>query len=462
MQRTTRRKFLAASGSAVSGALLGPLLLTAERAFGALPPIRKTVGPMLATDPVLVSYANAITAMKALPPTDPRSWSYQANMHGTTQTPLLTAWSTCEHHTDFFWSWHRMYLYWFERIVRKMANDPGWAIPYWNWAPGSDLQVPAPFRDPASVLWADRNTAMNDGTGSLNPLAVDVGPALSETSYFPAHNAIMGPHDSVHVQVGGLMKSTVTAAQDPLFWVHHSNIDRLWTVWISQGGGRTNPVTDSAWTSKTFTFFDENGAAVTMNACQILNTGKQLGYAYSKLEPVFASCPPKPVVPSPLHVKEIVFTLPIPPVELGAQPASFPMELKGVRGRLAPLLKSKTDSLYLELDEVLADTQPGVTWAVFVGLPEGAPPSAKSPHFVGQLGLFGAGVRDEPHHGGEGAHFSFPISRALRAAGPKGLDLVSVRLVPLGMYRDGKPVTPEVKSTVRIGRVSVWVERGSR
>jgi len=34
---------------------------------------------------------------------------------------------------DFFFSWHRMYLYWFERIVRRMSGDDTWALPYWNW-----------------------------------------------------------------------------------------------------------------------------------------------------------------------------------------------------------------------------------------------------------------------------------------------------------------------------------------
>ena len=38
------------------------------------------------------------------------------------------------------------------------------------------------------------------------------------------------PHDHVHVDVGagGLMSDPRTAALDPIFWLHHANIDRLW------------------------------------------------------------------------------------------------------------------------------------------------------------------------------------------------------------------------------------------
>ncbi len=74
---------------------------------------------MLATDPVLVSYRKAIKAMKLLPTSNPLSWNYQAAIHRTTLSGSYTAWNTCQHGTHFFWSWHRMYLYWFERIIRK-------------------------------------------------------------------------------------------------------------------------------------------------------------------------------------------------------------------------------------------------------------------------------------------------------------------------------------------------------
>jgi hypothetical protein len=55
-------------------------------------------------------------------------------------------------------------------------------------------------------------------------------------------------HDMVHVAVGGAsgnMKHPNTAARDPIFWLHHANLDRLWNRWLDNNAHR-NPdvVTD--------------------------------------------------------------------------------------------------------------------------------------------------------------------------------------------------------------------------
>ena len=74
-----------------------------------------------------------------------RSWIYWANMHGhfgsgcggaiTRQRhdrghaldrlepdTRAATWCKCEHHTDQFLTWHRMYLYYFERVLRQAAR----------------------------------------------------------------------------------------------------------------------------------------------------------------------------------------------------------------------------------------------------------------------------------------------------------------------------------------------------
>ncbi len=58
------------------------------------------------------------------------------------------------------------------------------------------------------------------------------------------------PHNLVHGRIGGTegwMSDANTAAQDPIFWPHHSNIDRLWERWLDRGDGRANPVGDAVW-----------------------------------------------------------------------------------------------------------------------------------------------------------------------------------------------------------------------
>jgi hypothetical protein len=109
--------------------------------------------------------AKGIKAMQALPNNNPLSWAYQGAIHWTTlPPPLLTSWDNCGHGTDFFWSWHRMYLYWFERIIRKFSG-----------APGTELQLPAPFRDTTSEIYTvNRDPLMNSGAASLPPGAGDL------------------------------------------------------------------------------------------------------------------------------------------------------------------------------------------------------------------------------------------------------------------------------------------------
>src|SRR5262249_29693922 len=100
------------------------------------PDVRQDIGVLTATDPLIKSYRRAVAAMQALPTDNPLSWTFQAAIHRTTLTPTtpqeIAAWNQCTHGSYYFWSWHRMYLYWFERIVRKESGDPCWALPYWN------------------------------------------------------------------------------------------------------------------------------------------------------------------------------------------------------------------------------------------------------------------------------------------------------------------------------------------
>src|SRR5208282_117130 len=101
-------------------------------------------------------------------------------------------------------SWHRMYLYWFERIVRSQSGDNTWALPYWDWQ--TNLTLPAMFRNPpagsAPLNIATRNAAMNNGTGSLTNLTPGVNAAYAQPIFEGAAGAdslIQNPHNSVHV-----------------------------------------------------------------------------------------------------------------------------------------------------------------------------------------------------------------------------------------------------------------------
>jgi hypothetical protein len=292
----------------------------------------------------------------------------------------------------------------------------------------------------------------------LNPLGIDITSAFTATDFLSANIIIQGPHGSVHGQVGGWMSDVPTAAQDPIFYLHHSNVDRLWNLWLAQGG-RTDPLSDTAWKTQEFTFFDENGAAVQMNACQILRAAQQLNYVYECEPPqVKETCRPRLTFPWWEFVREIVFRLPIPPVELKSEPVTFPIEMKDLRDKISPLLERTNETLLLELDDVGAEKNPGASWAIFVGLPEGKEPERDSSSFVGSLSLFGVGIRDEKHHKFTPGHFEFPLNRAMQAALKANPERVVVTFIPIGIIINGKPSRPEVKSPVRIGKVSLTRE----
>lgn len=462
--RLSRRWFLGTAIKAASVAVLGPSFLRGNNALAAGPVVRRNVGGLAAADPILLSYRKAIQAMQALPANNPLSWTYQAAIHGNVSLPPQLAWNTCEHGTYFFWSWHRMYLYWFEKIIRKMSGDNGWALPYWDWSSASQRQLPAPFRDTASELYTpNRNAAMNSGAGSLPASHVNYGTAFSFVNFTTASNSIQGtPHGAVHVDIGGWMGSVPTAAQDPIFYLHHSNVDRLWNLWLAQSGGRTDPLSDSTWKNKQFTFFDANGAAVKMTGCGVLRAAEQLSYSYESEPTEVKEYCLKPFNPWWFPVA-ILLHLPIPAdFILGREPVSFSIDIKPIREKIVSISKSKSETLLLNLNRVETERQPGVIWEVYVGLPANAKADSEGPYYVGNIALFGAGVRSDAHHDFKPAEFTFPVERPIMRALKANEDKVQITFVPQGILVDGKPTQPKVESSVHIGEASLSVETQKR
>ncbi len=459
----TRRRFLRSAGAAASVGLVAPALLDGCAPTAGAPAVRRDIGGISANDLTITLYAKAVQAMQALPVSNPLSWSYQAAIHATTLAGSQIAWNTCQHGSYLFWSWHRMYLYWFERIVRKMSGDPGWALPFWNYTASTERQLPPMFRDQTSVLYvANRNAAMNDGSGSLPASDVDPSAGLATIDFTAASSSIENtPHNAVHVDIGGWMGSIPTAAQDPIFYLHHCNIDRLWNLWLKQGGGRVDPLADATWKNTTFTFFDENGNQVQMTSCDVLRAAQQLFYTYEGEGTQVESFCGRHFVPFPLPASLVLRTLEARAV-LNARRVSFQLPVEGLRERLSPILSNLAQTVFLQLDGVEAEREPGVVWQVHIGLPDNAPADAASASFVGNVALFSSGVRSNRMHGHghayQPARFTFAANRALRAALQAGHDVLTVSLEPHGILIDGKPSTPAVQAEVSIANASLVVQ----
>ena len=456
-----RRSFFARAGAAASLTLLGQTAFQVAPASAASLFVRRNVGGMNAFDPVIIAYRKAVAAMHALPASDPRSWTYQAAIHGTIAGPPQTAWNTCQHGNYFFWSWHRKYLYWFERICRRMACDDCFALPYWDYNSPAERQLPPMFRDPTSDLFVtQRNAAMNSGAGSLPAWAVDYSAGLAQPNFTSASSSLEGlPHNIVHVLVGGWMGSVPTAAQDPIFFLHHCNMDRLWDLWLAQGGGRIDPVFDNTWKNTKYTFFDEEGAQLEMTGCEVLRAAQQLHYVYEGEPPqVNDYCLPIRKFPPIIFEKELILRLPIQPITLGSETVSVPIDMKDLKQRLSRLAESKETTVFLELDGVEAERQPGVAWQVYFGLPANTAPLDESPYYIGAMALFGPGIHSESHDKFEPTHFAFAVNHALLAGIKANQERWTITFVPRGILIDGKPSQPKVESPVKIASVSLTVE----
>jgi tyrosinase len=114
---------------------------------------RRDVWELSEQDPwheIIWWYARAVTAMQGRDGTDysdPTSWRHLAAIHGIriprSSWPRGATWRECQHSSWFFLPWHRIYLHYFESVVRRTIvalGGPGdWALPYWDY---SDPQRP--------------------------------------------------------------------------------------------------------------------------------------------------------------------------------------------------------------------------------------------------------------------------------------------------------------------------------
>ncbi|MEU7282167.1 tyrosinase family protein [Streptomyces sp. NPDC045431] len=179
------------------------------------------------------------------------------------------------HRSPSFLPWHRRFLLQFEQALQ--AVDPAVALPYWDWTAD---------RTASSSLWAPdfmggtgraRDGQVMDGPfaasggrwtitvrvdgrdylrralgagGRQLPTRAEADSVLAMATYDMApwnsssdgfRNHLEGwrgvnLHNRVHVWVGGHM-ATGASPNDPVFWLHHAFIDKLWADWQARHPG---------------------------------------------------------------------------------------------------------------------------------------------------------------------------------------------------------------------------------
>jgi hypothetical protein len=227
--------------------------------------VRKNAA-IAAAEADLIALKEALTVMKTMECDDPFSWYYQGATHSVpefvdngnplcpsyiTKQDLLWGWDTCTHKEGseiHFLIWHRLFTAHFERIVRQLSGKSDFALPYWNYIDPSDRTMPAPFTDLVSALYTEsRLPGLNEGQ-PIEPffdIFLDVT-NLMETRVYRVFNSTMdsAPHGAMHNYIGGaaagnfmwnpifqneenfgLMALVASAGFDPIFWLHHANVD---------------------------------------------------------------------------------------------------------------------------------------------------------------------------------------------------------------------------------------------
>jgi tyrosinase len=455
-------------------------------------PVRRSLHGMALDDPDLDAYRTFVGMMQARDQSKPGSWLGFSLQHGA----YNDGFKYCPHGDWYFLPWHREYVVMYESAVRSLTGHTGFAMPYWDWT--VDRNFPTPFSDTtykgkANPLYVSGRTL----TGSNWPLSDSiVGPAVMKriygetdfqafgTSKNPSQNnldmswvvaggGVQGtlertPHNNIHNFIGAYMPSA-GSPRDPIFMMHHGNIDRIWAHW--NGLGRSNlagmsPSDQTLWLDMNFkdNYLRPDGTAYSAVVKNLQDT-TALGYTYDQLPAAHDNVAFDAERSKRLHalfagVGEQVENLQLlaPVNRLAATPAKPLVKEASLPGAGAKLLAAKVpegqhgpEVFALVRNVVVSPSVESIR--VFVNAPHvtAATPDT-DPHFVDQIGIF--------QHIDKGPHHKAPLSalvdltpalRNLEKAGLLEGDTISVVLLPVVRKGAALASATAVPASVEIG-----------
>lgn len=217
-------------------------------------------------------------------------WDLFTWWHVTAMSWPTGATSNRAHRGPVFLPWHRLYLRRLEEAIQAVTGDPTFALPYWDWSEDGELpraaQRTAPiwsilgpsrgqitqgplaqfrvrlfqnaadqrlYAGPPRPVWRDAGRGvpgLPDRTDRVWTLADGLfdTPGWNETadSFRNKLEGFQDPrestprpgpfmHNRVHVWMGGDM-APGSSPNDPVFWLNHCNVDRLWEAWMRRRG----------------------------------------------------------------------------------------------------------------------------------------------------------------------------------------------------------------------------------
>ncbi|EGF79547.1 hypothetical protein BATDEDRAFT_12457 [Batrachochytrium dendrobatidis JAM81] len=223
-----------------------------------------------------------------------------------------------------FLPWHRVFMQNFEDLMRGACGYSGPMV-YWDWS----LDASDPSNSP---VWSSDFMGGNGDpdTGCINSDCISSGPFYGLTGVHPSHHCVKRrfdlahgmyssfytpevvskivrtsqtylefrheietkPHGSIHSGVGGNFATATISTNDPLFFLHHTNMDRLWWIWQSQSqrnmnsyGGNRNQLSDYNYATLSDTI-PMLGLSGNKQVWEVMSTvrGGRFCYQYTNME----------------------------------------------------------------------------------------------------------------------------------------------------------------------------------
>ncbi|CAI9784324.1 unnamed protein product [Fraxinus pennsylvanica] len=356
----------------------------------------------------VAKYELAIKKMRELDtkdPEDPRGFMQQANIHcaycnGAHDQVGFKDLDIQVHNSWLFFPFHRWYLYFYERILGSLIGDPTFALPFWNWDNPKGMTLPPIFDKEKSPLYdtkRDQELIRSPGvvdltfSGSTDPLQLvannltsiysEMVRSVSTTTDFMGKpycagsspspgpgSSENGSHTGIHWWVGTKdpsgpnkfnenMGNFYSAGRDPSFYCHHSNVDRMWTIWREVVKTDVpKDITSVNYLNAEFLFYDENKQLVRVKAGDCYDQRK-LGYDYDRVDlPWLNYRPPKKAVRAKVsNISNAKTAASLLPINLK----------KTVRVIVPKSAKGKADE-QLVLQDIQTDTTKVIKFDVFI------------------------------------------------------------------------------------------------
>lgn len=240
---------------------------------------RRGAGSLSATSDDVVAFGEGLALMRRR--RDDRSWARQNTIHSRNG----------QHNNGLFLPWHRLQLLHLERIIAGLTGHSTFAMPYWD--AQEHRTLPSWITDEDALLYErqrsrgvdvlDFNAARWARSPYMSRLTSDDFETFAGKLPTGAGMVEGYGHNYIHELVGGLMKRLTTAATDPIFWLHHCNVDRVWATWHARQPAGVYP---ADWTARTLNGFVGGQGEDTgdWRVGSVLET-RPLGYGYDQLYP---------------------------------------------------------------------------------------------------------------------------------------------------------------------------------